>query len=68
MDLDADDFEDYVGEADTLAGLLLELKGEFPRLHEKITCNDILFEVMQKDKHRLVRIKATLPVEIKKTE
>lgn len=65
MDLDADDFEDYVGEADTLAGLLLELKGEFPRLHEKITCNDILFEVMQKDKHRLVRIKATLPVEIK---
>ena len=66
MDLDADDFEDYVGEADTLAGLLLELKGEFPRLHEKITCNDILFEVMQKDKHRLVRIKATLPVEIEK--
>lgn len=66
MDLDADDFEDYVGEADTLAGLLLELKGEFPRLHEKIICNDILFEVMQKDKHRLVRIKATLPVEIQK--
>lgn len=66
MDLDADDFEDYVGEADTLAGLLLELKGEFPRLHEKITCNDILFEVMQKDKHRLVRIKATLPVELEK--
>ncbi len=66
MDLDADDFEDYVGEADTLAGLLLELKGEFPRLHEKIVCNDILFEVMQKDKHRLVRIKATLPVEIQK--
>ena len=65
MELDADDFEDYVGEADTLAGLLLELKGEFPRLHEKITCNDIVFEVMQKDKHRLVRIKATLPVEIK---
>lgn len=68
MELDADDFEDYVGEADTLAGLLLELKGEFPRLHEKITCNDIVFEVMQKDKHRLVRIKATLPVEIKSAD
>lgn len=61
MNLDSDDFEDYVGEADTLAGLLLELKGEFPRLHEKITCNDIVFEVMQKDKHRLVRIKAVMP-------
>lgn len=61
MKLDADDFEEFVGEADTLAGLLLELKGEFPRLHEKLVCNDILFEVMQKDRHRLVRIKATLP-------
>lgn len=61
MNLDSDDFEDYVGEADTLAGLLLELKGEFPRLHEKITCNGIVFEVMQKDKHRLVRIKAVMP-------
>lgn len=62
MNLDGDDFDDYVGEADTLAGLLLELKGEFPRLHEKIVCNDITFEVMQKDKHRLVRIKAVMPV------
>ena len=61
MELDADDFEDYVGEADTLAGLLLELKGEFPGLHEKITCNGILFEVIQKDKHRLVRIRAVMP-------
>lgn len=61
MKLDSDDFEDFVGEADTLAGLLLEIKGEFPRLHEKLVCNDIVFEVMQKDRHRLVRIKATLP-------
>ncbi|MBQ3539895.1 MAG: gliding motility-associated protein GldE [Bacteroidaceae bacterium] len=61
MELDADDFEDYVGEADTLAGLLLELKREFPGLHEKITCNGILFEVIQKDKHRLVRIRAVMP-------
>ncbi len=61
MQLDADDFEDYVGDADTLAGLLLEIKGEFPKLHEKLTCNNIVFEVMQKDRHRLVRIKATLP-------
>lgn len=61
MELDGDDFEEFVGEADTLAGLLLELKGEFPRLHEKIICNDIVFEVMQKDKHRLVRIRAVMP-------
>ena len=61
MDLDSDDFESVVGEADTLAGLLLELKGEFLQLHEKIECNGITFEVMQKDKRRLAKIKAVLP-------
>ena len=61
MDLDSDDFEEFAGEADTLAGLLLEIKGEFPKLHEKLECNGIQFEVMQKDKHRLVRIRAVMP-------
>lgn len=62
--LDSDDFEDVSGEADTLAGLLLELKGEFPMLHENIVCNGIVFEVVEKDKHRIVKIKATLPVKV----
>ena len=60
MSLDADLFEDIAGEADTLAGLLLEVKGEFPRLHEKIVCGGVEFEVMSKDRHRLIKIKATL--------
>lgn len=59
--LDSDDFESLSGEADTLAGLLLEVKGEFPVLHEEIECNGVMFEVVQKDKHRIVKIKATLP-------
>ena len=59
--LDSDDFEAVSGEADTLAGLLLEVKGEFPVLNENIICNGIVFEVVQKDKHRIVKIKATLP-------
>ena len=59
--LDSDDFEEVSGEADTLAGLLLEVKGEFPRLHEKIVCCGVEFEVMSKDKHRLVKIKASMP-------
>ncbi len=63
LDFDADDFEEYVGEADTLAGLLLEIKGEFPKLHEKLKCNDIVFEVVQKDRHRIVRIRVILPEE-----
>lgn len=61
--VDSDGFEDAAGGADTLAGLLLEVKGEFPRLHEKIVCNDVVFEVVEKNKHRIVKVKATLPVE-----
>lgn len=60
MSLDNEMFDNVAGEADTLAGLLLEVKGEFPRLHEKIVCNGVEFEVMSKDKHRLIKIKATL--------
>lgn len=58
-----EEFEEAAGGADTLAGLLLEVKGEFPRLHEKIVCNEVIFEVVEKNKHRIVKIKATLPVE-----
>ena len=60
--LDSDVFEELSGEADTLAGLLLEVKGEFPLLGEVIECNGVAFEVMQKDKHRIVKIKAVLPL------
>ena len=59
--LDSEDFEQFAGGADTLAGLLLEVKGEFPLLHEVVVCNDVSFEVVQKDKHRIVSIKAVLP-------
>ena len=54
--------EGVSGEADTLAGLLLEIKGEFPKLHETIVCNGVAMEVEKKDKHRIVKIKVTLPV------
>ena len=65
--LDGDDFEAHSGEADTLAGLLLEVKGEFPLLHESIKCNGVEFEVMQKDKHRIVKIKVILPKAVEMT-
>ena len=60
--LDSEEFEELAGEADTLAGMLLEVKGEFPMLHEVIVCNGISFEVVQKDKHRIIKIKAVLPL------
>lgn len=55
--LDDDFFDDVEGDADTLAGLLLELKGEFPVLHERITYRNLTFEVMELDERRIVSIK-----------
>jgi gliding motility-associated protein GldE len=57
MHLDDEYFQEVEGDADTLAGLLLEIKGEFPTLHEKITYQDFTFEVMEMDDRRIVSIK-----------
>ena len=57
MRLDNDFFEPVEGDADTLAGLLLEIKGEFPSLHEKITFENYTFEVLEMDERRIVKIK-----------
>ena len=57
MNLDDDFFADVEGDADTLAGLLLEIKGEFPSLHERIAYRNLNFEVMEMDERRIVSIK-----------
>ena len=57
LHLDDDFFEEVEGEADSLAGLLLEIKGEFPKLHEKIAYRHLTFEVMEMDERRIVKIK-----------
>ncbi len=57
MKMDDDCFEQVEGDADTLAGLLLEIKGEFPALHEKIDYQKLTFEVMEMDDRRIVSVK-----------
>lgn len=56
-------FDEIKGEADTLAGLILELKGEIPTLHEKITCLNFIFSIEAADNRRIKKIK----VEIQET-
>lgn len=57
LKLDDELFDPVQGDADTLAGLLLEIKGDFPDLHEKITYENLTFEVMEMDDRRIVKIK-----------
>ncbi|WP_314667034.1 gliding motility-associated protein GldE [Prevotella aurantiaca] len=60
LDLDDDTFEELQGDADSMAGLLLELKGEFPVLHEKLSYKQFLFEVMAVENLRISKIKVTI--------
>lgn len=52
-----DEFAEDEGDADTLAGLLLELKGDFPTMHEKIDYKRYTFEVMALEGRRISRVK-----------
>lgn len=70
--IDEDEFDDVAGDADTVAGLVLELKGEFPALHERIAYKNYEFEVLEKDNRRILKVKFVIkqlpvaaPAEIK---
>ena len=60
LKLDDEIFEDVEGDADTLAGLLLEIKGDFPKLHEKICYKQFTFEILDMDERRISKVKVVL--------
>jgi putative hemolysin len=60
-----DVFGEVRGEADTLAGLILELKGEFPEKGEKTSCKNFEFTIEAVDKRRIRQIRLTIHPERK---
>lgn len=66
--LDDTTFDDVAGDADTVAGLLLELKGEFPALHEKVVYDRYEFEVLEMDNRRILKVKFTINPPVEKPE
>jgi putative hemolysin len=55
-----DVFGEVRGEADTLAGLILELKWEFPEKGEKTSCKNFEFTIEAVDKRRIRQIRLTI--------
>ncbi|WP_323787196.1 gliding motility-associated protein GldE [Psychroserpens sp.] len=53
-------FEDYKGEAETIAGFVLEISGIFPRLKSKINFKNYVFTIEAIDKKRIKDIKFTI--------
>lgn len=66
LKIDSDEFEDIAADADTLAGLILELKGEFPVQQEVLFYKNYRFEIVEMDSRRILKVKVTvLPKEHK---
>ena len=60
LEVDDDYFSEIEGDADSLAGLLLEIKGDFPTIHERIEYRNFMFEILKVDGRRISKVKITI--------
>jgi putative hemolysin len=59
MKLSMDTFDAVKGDSESLAGLVLELAGEFPEKNSVVRANDFTFTVMETDSNRIRLVKVT---------
>lgn len=60
LNLDFDYFDEIKGESDSLAGLILEMKGNIPDVGEVLKFNHLTFKIESVDKRRIKRVKITI--------
>ncbi len=60
LGIQEDIFEKIKGDADTLAGLLLEVIGDIPAVNDKFTVDPFTFTINAVDNRRIKKIKVTL--------
>lgn len=60
VDVNEDVFESHKGEAETLAGFILEILGNFPKKDQKIAFENCVFTIETVDKKRVKQIKVTI--------
>jgi len=63
LDLPTNTFDDIKGEAESFAGLLLEMLGQFPEAEQEMEWGKYRFKVMSLTKRRVAEILITLPGE-----
>lgn len=57
LNVNDEEFSEVEGDADTVAGLLLEIKGDFPEIHEKLSYKNYLFEILEIEERRIAKVK-----------
>lgn len=60
MNLPADTFDEVKGESDSMAGLILELAGEIPRVNDVFSAGDFQFTILEVERTRIRKVKVTI--------
>ncbi len=60
LHIPVDTFDKIRGDSDSLAGLILEIAGEFPQVNESIVAGDFTFIPLYINKNRIEKVKVTL--------
>ena len=60
MNLPADTFDQVKGDSDSMAGLILELAGEIPKVDDVIPLGDFEFAILEIDRNRIKKVKVTI--------
>lgn len=68
MKTDPEEFEEVSDDAETLAGFILAVKGEFPSLNEEIVFGRYVFKILEMDARRILKVKVTVNPEPEKEE
>jgi gliding motility-associated protein GldE len=66
MNLPQDTFDKVRGESESMAGLILELAGEFPATNTVVPCGDFDFTVLESFKNRILQVKVTIKPKVEK--
>lgn len=60
LNLPVETFDDVKGDSDSLAGLILELAGEIPKINDIIVCGDFEFNILEADSSRIKKVKVRI--------
>lgn len=62
MDLETTTFDEAKGDADTIAGLMLELFGQIPKINAESFYNQYRFKIVSVNKRRIKQVQIILPI------
>ncbi|MBL7698856.1 MAG: gliding motility-associated protein GldE [Chitinophagaceae bacterium] len=57
MGLPSDTFHEVKGESDSLAGLILEVSGQIPKINDTVKIGDFEFVILELDRNRIKKVK-----------